>query len=247
MRLLRFFEKKGKPPTPFQTGKKRMRLQLRLLFVITAFVPLLVGPDLSSEAFHRVSDPQGKKRAMPAGTILPQPSIPETFSDTPTPLVFRIINRAGKSLFLQGVRQGEEKVQLFFYHRQEGQGWKPFFDTLPCDLPTCRNLHLPRHDCGQAVPFAVSLAPAGTPGSVKELKWDGLLYQRIEATQEDRQRRYCYKGWVPKNGRIRIEIEFSETAQIGGDKKGMIGGRDHAALELDLPPSREIYDLPVGN
>lgn len=241
MRLLYFFPTGGRNPR--RAGKIRALLPLILLWVATGPALLWAG-SLSGEGRPPVSDQETK--AVPAGTILPQPSIPETFSDTPTPLLFRIVNRGEKTIFLQGMRQEDEKVQLFFYHRESGQGWKPFFETLPCDLPTCRNLHVPKQSCGQAVPFTISLGPAGRSGSVKELKWDGLLYQRVEATQEDRQRRYCYKGWVPKSGRIRIEIEFSETAQIGGDKKGTIGGRDHTVVEFDLPPAREVYDIFVG-
>ena len=215
---------------------------LLLLSVLTGLAPLPVESNLSSEKREPISgDP------LPAATVVPQPSTPESFSESPTPLIFRVVNRGEKSVFLQGLRQGEEKVQLYFYHREKGTGWKPFFDSLPCDLPTCRNLNIPRQSCGQGVPFAISLAPAGTSGSVKELKWDGLLYQRIEATQEDRQRRYCYKGWVPKGGRIRIEIEFSETAQIGKDRNETIGGRDHSVLEFDLPPTQEVYDILVGH
>jgi hypothetical protein len=217
------------------------------LFAIFGLAPLPAESNRSSDEDHLISGENGMSRAFPVGTIVPQPSTPETFSETPTPLIFRVVNRGEKSVFLQGVRQGEEKIQLYFYHREAGTGWKPFFDTLPCDLPTCRNLHVPKQSCGQGVPFAVSLGPTGTSGSVKELKWDGLLYQRIEATQEDRQRRYCYKGWVPKSGRIRIEIEFSETAQIGKDRNETIGGRDHSVLEFDLPPMKEAYDILVGH
>src|SRR5581483_2672285 len=224
--------------------RRTLFLPLFLFFAVAGVDPL--GAGLSPEESPPSAGRAEERRATPAGTIVPQPTTPETFSETPTPLRFRVVNRGAKSVFLQGMRQAEEKVQLFFYHREAGQGWKPFFESLPCDLPTCRNLHVPKTDCNQAVPFTISLGPAGTSGSVKELKWDGLLYQRIEATQEDRQRRYCYKGWVPKSGRIRVEIEFSETAQIGGDKKGTLGGRDHTVLEFDLPPSQEVYEIPVG-
>lgn len=237
MTLLRLFSRYIASPIRSRIARKTLFLPLFLFFAVAGLSPEKSLPN-SGRAEER--------QATPAGTIVPQPTTPETFSDKPTPLVFRVVNRGARSIFLQGMRQAEEKVQLFFYHREAGQGWKPFFETLPCDLPTCRNLHVPKTDCSQAVPFAMSLAPAGTAGSSKELKWDGLLYQRIEATQEDRQRRYCYKGWVPKSGRIRVEIEFSETAQIGGDKKGTIGGRDHTVLEFDLPPSQEVYEIGVG-
>jgi len=244
MRLLRFLAQKVGPPLRFRIDRKTFFLPLFLFFAAGIDAPAPesgLSPEVPSSIGGR------ERQATPAGTIVPQPSTPETFSETPTPLVLRVVNRAAKSIFLQGVRQAEERVQLFFYHREAGKGWKPFFETLPCDLPTCRNLHAAKSDCNQAVPFAISLGPAGTSGSVKELKWDGLLYQRIEATQADLQRRYCYKGWVPKSGRIRGEIDFSETAQIGGDKGGTIGGRDHTALEFDLPPSRQVYEIEVGH
>jgi hypothetical protein len=247
MRLVRFHLKREEPPLPFQAGRKRALLPLLLLLTIAGIGPFWVGSGLSSDEDRPTSGQEGSKQSIRTGTVVPQPSVPETFADTPTPIVLRIVNRGGKSVFLQGIRQGEEKVQVYFYHRQKGQGWKPFFESLPCDLPTCRNLHTSKQGCGKGVPFAISLGPAGTAGSVKELKWDGLLYQRIEATQEDRQRRYCYKGWVPTSGRIRIEIEFSETAQIGRDKKEMIEGRDHTVLEFDLPSAQEMYDIVVGH
>ena len=181
------------------------------------------------------------------GTIVPQPFAPETFSDTPEPLTFRIINRSRKQVYLQGVHQEEARLQLFFYHRDGKGGWKPFFESLPCDLPTCRNLHAPRKSCSKAVPFVIPLGPAGAPDSVKEFHWAGALYQQSEATQEDRSKRYCYKGWVPKSGKMRVEVEFSESVQNRKEKKGMIGGRDHARIEFSLPAARRSYDLFIGD
>jgi len=183
----------------------------------------------------------------PVGTIVPKPSTPETFSQTPTPLLFRIVNRGKQGLYIQGMQQGEQKrVQLFFYHREKERGWKPFFDSLPCDLPTCRNLRTLGEHCGKSVPFAIRLGPEGSSSAVREFQWDGLLYQRIEATGEDRKRRYCYKGWVPKRGRIRIEVEYSGSIQRALEKRGLIGERSHTAIEFRLPPLRQVYEISVG-
>lgn len=179
------------------------------------------------------------------GTIVPQPSAPETFPDA-APLTFRIINRSNRPFYLQGFRDREERLQLYFYHREGKEGWKPFFEALPCDLPTCRNLHAPKNGCSKPIPFIISLGAAGAADSVKEFRWEGLLYQRSEATQEDRSRRYCYKGWVPKSGRMRVEMEFSDTVQEGKEKSGMIGGRDHTAIEFNLPASQSVYEIPIG-
>lgn len=182
----------------------------------------------------------------PAGTIVPQPP---PFSEKPTPVTIRIVNRRATPIYLQGFRGGEERVQIYLYHQEERGGWKPFFEFLPCDLPTCRGLHSAPKSCPKPTPFVVPLGPAGSASSVKEVAWEGLLYQRSEATQEDRNRRYCYKGWVPKTGRMRVEIEFSDTFQNGSEKNGekneMIGGRDHAVVEFDLPPDRPSYDVVV--
>lgn len=180
---------------------------------------------------------------LPAGTVVPRP--PEPLSDEATPLRIRIVNRAKKPIYLQGFRQGKERVQIYLYHRDEKGGWKPFFDALPCDLPTCRTLHAPRKVCPKPIPFVVTLGPAGGATSVKEISWEGALYQRSEATQEDRGHRYCYKGWVPKGGRMRVEVEFSDSIQQGGEKTGMIGARDHAVAEFDLPPALPQYDVII--
>ncbi len=185
--------------------------------------------------------------ALRTGTIIPQPTFSESFSEKPTDILFRIINRSREKIYLQGITQEERAVQLFFYHRDRGKGWKPFFSSLPCDLPTCRNLHAFKEDCPKPVPFVLSLGAAGTINAVREFRWGGLLYQRIEATREPRGRRYCYKGWLPKRGRMRIEVEFSKTKQASSERKGLIGGRAHTAIEFDLPARRAVYEVFVGS
>ncbi len=183
---------------------------------------------------------------LPIGTIVPQPSPPDALSDRPTPVAIRIINRRKTPVYLQGFRGGKERVQIYLYHREEKEGWKPFFEFLPCDLPTCRGLHAPQTSCPKPTPFVVTLGPAGSADSFKEIPWEGSLYQRNEATQEDRSHRYCYKGWTPKTGRMRVEIEFSDTVQKGSDQGGIIGARDHAVIEFDLPPARPSYEMVIG-
>jgi len=190
---------------------------------------------------------QAEASVLPVGTIVPKPSTPETFSQKPTPLLFRVVNRGKKGLYIQGMQQGEERmVQLFFYHKTRETGWKPFFNSLPCDLPTCRNLHARNKTCGKPHPFAIHLEPLGSAKSAREFQWDGLLYQRIEATGERRKRRYCYKGWIPKRGRIRVEVEYSSSIQRGLKKRGQIGERNHTAIEFSLPPLKKTYEISIG-
>ncbi|MFY9269172.1 MAG: hypothetical protein WAO55_05405 [Candidatus Manganitrophaceae bacterium] len=182
--------------------------------------------------------------AVPAGIIVPQPS-PEADSEEGNPVVLRIINQRSKPIYLQGFRQNEERIQVYLYHRDGKRGWKPFFDFLPCDLPICRRLRAPQKQCPKPIPFVVLLGPAGSADAIKEVPWDGHLYQRNEATQEDRQHRYCYTGWTPRSGRMRVEIEFSEEAEERRENGARIGGRDHAVLEFDLPPSQASYDIVI--
>ncbi len=186
--------------------------------------------------------------ATPAGIILPRPKIAETFSRNPTPLIIRVTNYGNKTLYLQGMRQSgsEGRLQIFFYHRGEGRGWKPYFDSLPCNLPTCRNLHSAHGQCGKMEPYVIRLGPSGTYNSVKEFRWGGLLYQRNEAIREARQHRYCYKGWVPKRGRVRVEVEYSKSISRNEERKEMMAGRDHTAIEFNLPVSRAVYEIGVG-
>ncbi|MFQ5542844.1 MAG: hypothetical protein ACE5FY_00665 [Nitrospiria bacterium] len=211
---------------------------------VTALLFLVFGIFLFSSRIGFIIDPT----SVFSGTIVPTPPISEHFSEEPTPILIRIINHGRKSLYLQGVQegQGQRKIKLFFYHRGKDRGWKPFFQTLPCDLPTCKNLHALDQTCGQSVPFSIRIGPAGNFNSVKEFKWDGLLYQKIETIRERKNRRYCYKGWVPKKGDIRIELEFSKSLQNQRDKRGMIGGRMHTAIEFSLPPVKTVYEIEIG-
>ncbi|NKE72705.1 hypothetical protein [Candidatus Manganitrophus noduliformans] len=209
-------------------------LSLAFIFVLASIAPVQTA--LLEEKTAKI---------VPAGTIVPQPVPPETFSEKPTPVSLRIINQRKNPIYLQGLRQDGERIQIFLYHREGTRGWKPFFEFLPCDLPTCRGLHAPRKSCPKPIPFVIALGPSGSADSFKEVPWNGLLYERSEATREDRKHRYCYKGKVPKTGRMRVEIEFSETLQKESEKSGIIGGRDHAVFEFDLPPSRPSYEIVI--
>lgn len=227
-----------------------MRILTHTLFLasvlVLAWPPSPVQTALLEEEITLL--PFEQNRIVPVGTIVPQPSPPEAFSEEPTPVSIRIINQRKTPIYLQGFRQGDERVQIYLYHREENRGWKPFFEFLPCDLPTCRGLHAPGKSCPKPIPFVIALGPAGSANSFKEVPWEGLLYERSEATQEDRKNRYCYKGRVPKRGQMRIEIEFSDTLQKESEKSGIIGGRDHAVIEFDLPPSRPNYEIVIdGN
>jgi|GEM_PF-1978678 len=219
-----------------------MRTLTLSVLLLSAFL-LIPSPGWDAENPEEISPLFLEQRqAVPAGTIVPQPS---PLSDTPTPVTIRIINRRKTPVYLQGFRQEKERIQFYLYHRDGREGWKPFFEFLPCDLPTCRGLHGPPKSCPKPTPFVVTLGPAGNADSVKEIPWEGALYQRSEATQEDRNHRYCYKGWVPKAGRMRVEVEFSDTFQKRSDQSGMIGGRDHAVIEFDLPPAQTSYEMVI--
>lgn len=222
-----------------------MRTLIHRLFLASIFLFTWTTPPVQTALLEAVPHTFQENGALPAGTIVPQPSPSETFSEEPTPVSLRIINLLKKPIYLQGFRQVDERVQIYLYHREGNRGWKPFFEFLPCDLPTCRGLHAPKKSCPKPIPFVISLGPAGSATSFKEVPWDGLLYERSEATQEDRKHRYCYKGKVPRRGRMRVEIEFSDTLQKGSEKSGIIGGRDHAVLEFDLPPSRPNYEIVI--
>ncbi len=191
---------------------------------------------------------EGAPGTLWTGTIVPHPATPEVFSDTPTPVRIRVVNHGEKKVYLQGFRQGaSKKVHFFFYHRQQGRGWKPFFESLPCNHPTCQNLHVIGKRCGQAAPHVVRLGPAGSANAIKEFEWSGLLYQQVEAIQKKRERRYCYRGWVPKGGEIRIEMEYSDTVQHDKNNNLTIGGRRHTAIEFSLPPTQAVYEFGLGS
>lgn len=222
-----------------------MRTLIHRLFLASIFLFTWTIPPVQTALLEAVPHTFQENGAIPTGTIVPQPSPPETFSEEPTPVSLRIINLLKKPIYLQGFRQVDERVQIYLYHREGNRGWKPFFEFLPCDLPTCRGLYAPKKSCPKPIPFIISLGAAGSANSFKEVPWDGLLYERSEATQEDRKHRYCYKGKVPRTGRMRVEIEFSDTLQKESEKSGIIGGRDHAVLEFDLPPSRPNYEIVI--
>ncbi len=190
---------------------------------------------------------EGDQRVMTVGTIVPKHATPEVFHDKPIPISIRVVNRSEKQLYLQGFSRGSSRrVHFYFYHRKAGRGWKPYFESLPCNHPTCKNLHAIGKPCGRANPQVVRLGPTGSMNSIKEFKWNGLLYQQVEALEKIRKRRYCYKGLIPKGGEIRIEMVYSEFTQEDGENQSVIGEREHAAIEFGLPPRRSVYDIVIG-
>lgn len=213
-----------------------MRTLTHGLLLASLFLLMWITPPVQTALPEggAASVPFKENKSVPAGTIVPQPSPPETFSEEPTPVSLRIINQLKKPVYLQGFRQESERVQIYLYHREGTRGWKPFFEFLPCDLPTCRGLYAPLKSCPKPIPFVITLGPSGSVNSFKEVPWDGLLYERSEATQEDRKHRYCYKGKVPKTGRMRVEIEFSDTLQKESERTG--GGRAARRPTALLPP-----------
>ncbi len=204
--------------------------------------PMFSTPDITKNEIN------SNRWLHPTGLILPRPKIEETFSKKPTPLTIRIVNRGEKSIYLRGIREVSKKgeVELFFYHRANSRGWKPYFDSLPCNLPTCRNLHSMKGRCGNGQPVVIRLGAQGTSTSVREFKWGGLLYQVSEAIREGRQKRYCYKGWSPKNGRVRVELEYSERVHRDDERKEQIAGRDFTAIEFNLPARKDTYEISIG-
>lgn len=185
--------------------------------------------------------------AIPVGTIVPKHATPEQFTKKPNPILIRIVNRGEKKVYLQGFKTGNsKKVHFYFYHRNNGRGWKPFFESLPCNHPTCQNLHAIGKLCNKAQPYVVELGSAGQMNSLKEFRWDGLLYQQSESIEKDRKRRYCYQGLIPKDGQIRIEMEYSETFQHDQNNQKTIGTRLHAAIEFEVPPTKTVYEIAIG-
>ncbi len=217
-----------------------MRSAILLLFIF--IFPLFpAGQDPIRQTEHTL-------KASPAGLIIARPKVKETFSKDPTPLTIRIVNQGEQTIYLQGIRQVSEagKVQLYFYHRRDGGGWKPYFDSLPCNLPTCRNLHTLGSRCGDGEPVVIRLGGKGSHNSVKEFQWGGLLYERSEATREGRSRRYCYTGWAPSRGQVRVEVEYSKAVSRDQSRKEVIKGRDFTAIEFDLPASEKVYEIVVN-
>lgn len=214
--------------------------------VVTFSVLLFILPFFSTG--DHTQESHNKNKWVPAGLVLPPPKGEETFSKEPAPLTIRIVNRGEKTVYLQGIRDlsKQGKVQLYFYHRGEGRGWKPYFDSLPCNLPTCRNLYSTQGRCGEGEPVVIRLGPKGTYNAVQEFQWGGLLYERSEALQEERQRRYCYKGWAPNRGQVRVEIEYSKSVSRDDDRKETMEGRDHHAIEFNLPASQKVYEISLN-
>jgi len=222
-----------------------------LFFLLFLFLmPFLIQITETVEEFAKPS--QNHLNVIPVGIILPKHATPEVFIEVPNPVTIRIINRGKHPIYVQGSRRSESKaVHFFFYHREKsqaerGRGWKPFFESLPCNHPVCRNLHVLRGPCKKSEPYVIRLGPAGSPEAVKDFVWEGLLYQKVQATMKNRERRFCYKGWVPQSGRIRIEVEYSDRVQHDRDGYWQIGGRDHTAIEFDLPAVKKIYVISVG-
>ncbi len=213
--------------------------------IFSAF--LFIFPLFSSGSFLEQKD-KSNPLAVPAGLILPRPQVNEGVSQAAKPLTIRIVNLGQQMIYLQGIREvsKEGKVQLYFYHREEGRGWKPYFDSLPCNLPTCRNLHRLSGGCGDGEPVVIRLGGKGSYNSIKEFQWGGLLYERSEATRESRKRRYCYKGWAPIQGQVRVEVEYSKTVSRDDERKELMDGRDHTAIEFDLPASNRVYEIAVN-
>lgn len=208
---------------------------------------ILMLPMFSTTNFQNTS-PQTDQLASPAGLILPRPRS-GAFQKRPRPLTIRITNHGEETVYLQGVRDmtKEGKVQLYFYHRGAGKGWKTYFDSLPCNLPTCQNLNSRQGHCGKIEPIVIRLGAKGTYNSVQEFQWGGLLYERNEAIRNSRTQRYCYKGWAPSRGQVRVEVEYSKAVSRDEQRKEMIVRRNHSAIEFKLPASQEVYEIHLNS
>lgn len=214
----------------------------QLVFMLFLFV--IPVPSQTAGATEQLAE---LFKVLPVGTILPKHATPEVFAKTPKPISIRIVNRARYPIYLQGFRRGKSKrVHFFFYHREKDFGWKQFFESLPCNHPSCRNLNALNGPCEKAEPYVIRLGPSGSAESVKTFVWKGLLYQKAEATMKNLERRFCYQGQSPSSGHIRIEIEYSDKVQRGRNGFWEIGGRDHTAIEFDLPAARKVYEIIVG-
>lgn len=210
------------------------------LFIL--MLPVLSAADLQS------TSPQHGLSASPVGLVLAKPKPSDRLQPPPKPLTIRIMNHGEETIFLQGIREVSKagKVRLSFYHRGEGRGWKPYFDTLPCNLPNCRNINSRQGHCGEGEAIVIRLGAKGTYNSVHELQWGGLLYERSEAIRENRDRRYCYKGWAPSQGQVRVEVKYSKTVSRDDERKEMIEGREYRAVEFKLPASRKVYEIHLN-
>lgn len=147
----------------------RITVMVISIFIATLMqiLPASTQPDVFEDTIPR------KQSILQAGTIIPQPTFPESFSEKPTEILFRVINQSREKVFVQGISQSGGAVQLFFYHQDRGMGWKPFFSSLPCDLPTCRNLRTFTEGCVKPSPFVIPLGPAGETNAVREFRWGG--------------------------------------------------------------------------
>jgi len=178
-----------------------------------------------------------------ASLILPR-SRTNPDESKPITVRFRIINLVSRTIYLQGIRQDQERPVLTIFYREEGQGWKPFFNYLPCDLPQCQELGLPEKICPMTGWFPIALGPAGTAEAIKEIFWDGRLYERSEAMLRTNKRgQYCYKSFVPTRGTLHIELEYSET--LSDHKPGRIGSRERSAIEFPLPPTQPLMEIYI--
>jgi len=215
---------------------------------VTGFSLFILMLPIFSTADIRNITPQTDQLASRVGLILPHPKDKNGFRRRPNPVTIRIANHGEKTVYLQGIREISKagKVQLYFYHRGAGKGWKPYFDSRPCNLPNCRNLDSRKGHCGQGEPVVIRLGAKGTYNSVQEFQWGGLLYERSEATREDRNRRYCYKGWAPSGGQVRVEVEYSKTVSRDDERKELIEGRDHGAIEFKLPATQKVYEIHIS-
>ena len=92
--------------------------------------------------------------------------------------------------------------------------------------------------------FPISVGPAGTPEAVNEVFWDGRLYERSEAMLRTNKRgQYCYKSFVPTEGTLHVEVEYSET--LSESRPGRIGSRERRAIEFTLPPAQSLMEIYV--
>ncbi len=205
---------------------------------------ILMFPIFSTANLQSTYAPS-KPLASPTGLVLPQPRSLGGLQKRPNPLTIRITNHGAETVYLQGVRNTtkEGKVQLYFYHQGEGKSWQTYFDSLPCNLPSCRNLTSRQGYCGGGEPVVIRLGAKGTYNAVQEFQWGGLFYELNEAIRENRTRRYCYKGWIPKQGKVRIEIKHSKTVSRDDKRKEMIEDRNYSAVEFKLPAAQKVYEI----
>ncbi len=205
---------------------------------------ILMLPIFSTADLQRTYAPNDPL-ASSIGLILPRPERTDAFQKHPKPLTIRITNHGQETVYLQGIRDTTKagKIQLYFYHQEEGKSWQTYFDSLPCNLPSCRNLSSRKGQCGEGEPVVIRLGAKGTYNAVQEFQWGGLFYELNEAIRENRTRRYCYKGWIPNQGKVRVEIKHSKTVSRDEQRKEMIEDRNYSAVEFKLPAAQKIYEI----